>query len=136
MIIQTADPANPILRQVLKNDFRSMSASQLEERYLFGYPPFARIIRIAIKHRDQQELNISAARLAENLRRHLGSIVLGPEFPQVMQVQKWYIKNIMIKIGAGLSQSKVKEIIRRETENELKVPRRGLLRIQADVDPQ
>lgn len=136
VIIQTADPANPILRQVLKNDFRSMSGSQLEERSLFGYPPFARIIRIAIKHRDQQELNISAARLAENLRRHLGSIVLGPEFPQVMQVQKWYIKNIMIKIGAGLSQSKVKEIIRRETENELKVPRRGLLRIQADVDPQ
>jgi hypothetical protein len=42
----------------------------------------------------------------------------------------------MIKIGAGLSQSKGKEIIRRETENELRVPGRGLLKIQADVDPQ
>jgi hypothetical protein len=42
----------------------------------------------------------------------------------------------MIKIGATLSPSKVKEIIRRETEAELRMPRKGLLRVQADVDPQ
>jgi primosomal protein N' (replication factor Y) len=136
VIIQTADPANMILRQVLKHNFKAMSSVQLEERSLFGYPPFTRIIRIALKHRDLDELNTSSARLAENLRRHLGNIVLGPEFPMVMQVQKWYIKTIMIKIGAGLSPSKVKEMIRRETENELKTARKGQLRIQADVDPQ
>ncbi len=136
VIIQTADPANIILRQVLKHDFSSMCTAQLGERSLFGYPPFTRIIRIALKHRDLEELNRSAARLAENLRRQLGSIVLGPEFPMVMQVQKWYIKTIMIKIGSGLSPSKVKEVIRRETGTELRVPRKGVLRIQADVDPQ
>ena len=136
VIIQTADPANVILRQVLKHDFKAMSSTQLEERSLFGYPPFTRIIRIALKHRDLEELNVSAARLAGNLRRHLGTMVLGPEFPMVMQIQKWYIKTIMIKIGSGLSPSKVKEVIRREAETELKASRKGLLRIQADVDPQ
>jgi len=136
VIIQTADPANVILRQVLKHDFKAMSSTQLEERSLFGYPPFTRIIRIALKHRDLDELNASAARLAGNLRRQLGTIVLGPEFPMVMQIQKWYIKTIMIKIGSGLSPSKVKEVIRREAETELKAVRKGLLRIQADVDPQ
>jgi primosomal protein N' (replication factor Y) len=136
VIIQTADPANIILRQVLKHDYKAMSSTQLEERLLFGYPPFTRIIRIALKHRDLDELNASADRLAGNLRRHLGDIVLGPEFPMVMQIQKWYIKTIMIKIGTGLSPSRVKELIRRESETELKTPRKGLLRIQADVDPQ
>ena len=136
VIIQTADPASIILRQVLKHDFRSMCSAQLEERSLFGYPPFTRIIRIALKHRDLEELNRSAARLAENLRRQLGNIVLGPEFPMVMQVQKWYIKTVMIKIGAAFSPSRVKEIIRREAEAELRMPRKGLLRVQADVDPQ
>ncbi len=136
VIIQTADPANVILRQVLKHDFKAMSSTQLEERSLFGYPPFTRIIRIALKHRDLEELNVSAARLAGNLRRQLGTMVLGPEFPMVMQIQKWYIKTIMIKIGSGLSPSKVKEVIRREAETELKASRKGLLRIQADVDPQ
>jgi len=136
VIIQTADPANMILRHVLKHDYLSMSTAQLEERALFGYPPFTRIIRIALKHRDLDELNVTAARLAEMLRRHLGNHVLGPEFPMVMQVQKWYIKTIMIKIDSTLSPSKVKEMIRRGMEAELKSARKGLLRIQADVDPQ
>jgi primosomal protein N' (replication factor Y) len=136
VIIQTADPANMILRNVVKHDYRSMSTAQLEERALFGYPPFTRIIRIALKHRDLDELNATAARLAETLRRHLGNHVLGPEFPMVMQVQKWYIKTIMIKIDSTLSPSKVKEMIRRGMEAELKSARKGLLRIQADVDPQ
>lgn len=136
VIIQTADPANSILRHVLKHDYRSMSTAQLEERALFGYPPFTRIIRIALKHRDLDELNATSARLAETLRRHLANHVLGPEFPMVMQVQKWYIKTIMIKIGSTLSPSKVKEMVRREMEAELKSARRGLLRIHADVDPQ
>ncbi len=136
VIIQTADPANMILRQVLKHDYRSMSSAQLEERALFGYPPFTRIIRIALKHRDLDELTASAARLADTLRRQLGKHVLGPEFPMVMQVQKWYIKTVMIKIDTTLSPSKVKELVRRAMETELKSPRRGLLRIHADVDPQ
>lgn len=136
VIIQTADPANPVLRQVLKHDYRSMTEAQLEERSLFGYPPFTRIIRISLKHRDLDELNASASRFAETLRRHLDKHVLGPEFPMVMQVQKWYIKTIMIKIDSSLSPSRVKELIRRAAEAELKAPRRGLLRIQADVDPQ
>lgn len=106
MIIQTADPANMVLRQVLKHDYRSMSSVQLEERALFGYPPFTRIIRIALKHRDLDELSASAARLADTLRRHLGNRVLGPEFPMVMQVQKWYIKTVMIKIDSTLSPRK------------------------------
>ena len=81
VIIQTADPANVILRQVLKHDFKAMSSTQLEERSLFGYPPFTRIIRIALKHRDLDELNASAARLAGNLRRQLGTHRPGSRVP-------------------------------------------------------
>jgi primosomal protein N' (replication factor Y) len=136
VIIQTADPANIILRQVLKHDYKAMCSSQLEERSLFGYPPFTKIIRLSVRHRDLEELNESAARLADSLRKQLGSHVLGPEFPVIMQVQKWYIKTIMIKIDSSLSPSRVKEVIRREMEREMKLTRKGLLRIHADVDPQ
>ncbi len=136
VIIQTADPAHMVLRQVLKNDYQAMCRYQLEERSLFGYPPFVRIIRIVIRHRDLEELNISASRLAESLKKHLGSKVLGPEFPLVRQVQKWFIKTIMIKIDNSLSPSRVKEVIRREIDNEMKRTRQGILRIHADVDPQ
>ena len=136
VIIQTADPSHIILRQALKHDYRAMCRTQLEERSLFGYPPFTKIIRIVIRHHDADELDISAARLAESLRGHLGSYVLGPESPAVMKVQKWYIKTLLIKIGKDLSASKVKEVIRKVMEAELKMPRHGMIRIHADVDPQ
>jgi len=136
VIIQTADPSHPVLRQVLKHDFMTMFSTQLEERSLFGYPPFTKIIRVVIRHRNQDELGISAARLAGNLRRQLGKHVLGPEFPLVMQVQSWYIKTIMIKIDGTLSPSRVKEVIRRAIHAEMKAARKGSLRIHSDVDPQ
>ena len=136
VIIQTADPSHIILRQVLKHDYKAMCRTQLEERELFGYPPFTKIIRIVIRHRDLDELNLSSARLAENLRKHLGKFVLGPEFPAVMQVQRWYIKTLLIKLEKELSASRVKEMIRKAMEAELKMPRQGILRIHADVDPQ
>ncbi len=136
VIIQTADPSHIILRQVLKHDYKAMCRTQLEERELFGYPPFTKIIRIVIRHRDLDELNLSSARLANSLRKHLGKFILGPEFPAVMQVQKWYIKTLLIKLGKELSASRVKEMIRKAMEAELKMPRQGMLRIHADVDPQ
>ncbi|MCU0409467.1 MAG: hypothetical protein MUD02_11010 [Bacteroidales bacterium] len=136
VIIQTADPSHSILRQVLKHDYKAMYRIQLEERELFGYPPFTRIIKITLKHRDLQELNDSSARLADRMRKRLGKYVLGPEFPLIMQVQKWYIKTIMIKLGKELSASRIKELIRKAMDDELKMQRTGVLRIHADVDPQ
>jgi len=136
VIIQTGDPSHLILRQVLKHDYKAMYLTQLEERQLFGYPPFTKLIRITLKHRDMARLNQSAARFAGTLRRRLGKAVLGPEFPQVMQVQKWYLKTVIIKLGKDLSASKVKEMIRTAMEAEIKMSGNSGLHIHADVDPQ
>lgn len=136
VIIQTADPSHIILRQALKHDFKAMCQDQLEERELFGYPPFTRMIKIVLKHRDLDELNVTSQHLADTLRGHLGSCVLGPEFPAVMKVQKQYIKTVLIKLGKELSASRVKEVVRKAVEAELKIQRQGQLRIYADVDPQ
>ncbi len=135
VIIQTVDPSNSILRHVLKHDYHTMSREQLEERELFGYPPFARIIRIVIRHRDPDVLNIVADRIAGELGRYLGGNLLGPDYPMVRQIQRWHIKNIIIKIGSALSPSKVKELVNTVISSEL-ARVGGALRIHADVDPQ
>lgn len=136
VIIQTADPSNIVLRQVLRHDFMAMFRTQMEERGLFSYPPFSRLIRIVLKHRDREKLNMAAERLARYLRERLGNRVLGPEHPVVMQVQRWYIKTIMVKLGDDLSASRIKEYLRKAMDAELKIPGMGGLRIHADVDPQ
>ncbi|HUW93861.1 MAG TPA: primosomal protein N' [Bacteroidales bacterium] len=136
VIIQTGDPSHMILKQVLKHDYRAMYLTQLEERELFGYPPFTRLIRITLKHRDMTRLNQSAARFAVTLRKRLGKAVLGPEYPHVKQVQKWFLKTVLVKLGRDLSASKVKEMIRAAMEAEIKLSGNSGLRINADVDPQ
>jgi primosomal protein N' (replication factor Y) (superfamily II helicase) len=135
VVIQTSNPSHLILRQVIDHDYTGMFETQIAERELFGYPPFTRLIRINIKHHDKESLNIAASQLAGNLRKKLGDMILGPEFPPVMQVQKWYIKCILVKLRRDLSAIKAKRLIASvidNTSNHFGTT----LRITVDVDPQ
>jgi len=51
VIIQTSDPEHPVISQILKDDYESLFKDQMEERELFGYPPFTRMIRISFRHK-------------------------------------------------------------------------------------
>ena len=135
VVIQTTTPAHYILRQVIKHDYTGMYDAQISEREMFGYPPFTRLINLSIKHHDKEILNKAASQLAENLRKKLGKMILGPEFPPVMQVQKWYIKCILVKIHRDLSVTKVKEILASAIDATLR-DFGTTLRISIDVDPQ
>lgn len=136
VIIQTRQPAHPIIKQVTENDYESMFAQQLAERRKFGYPPLTRLVLIRLRHRDPDMLNKGAARLASDLRKEFGSAVLGPEYPLVSRIMNFYIKNIMFKIGNGqelsTSKSKMMEIIEDFQKDTVF---RGL-RVIIDVDPQ
>lgn len=135
VIIQTSDPENQIIRLVLKHDYLSMFNYQSEERRIFNYPPFCRLINIVIKHKDRTKLNDFAAILAEDLRSKFGSRVLGPEFPVIPRIQLWYIKNILIKIEKDKSLIKAKKIIGEAIENTGKIRGASSLKISVDVDP-
>jgi primosomal protein N' (replication factor Y) (superfamily II helicase) len=135
VVIQTTTPAHYILQQVIKHDYTGMYEAQIIEREMFGYPPFTRLIRLSVKHHDKEILNKAASQLAERLRKKLGKMILGPEFPPVMQVQKWYIKCILVKISRDLSVTKIKEFIASaiaSTTDDFG----STLRITIDVDPQ
>lgn len=135
VIIQTSDPENRVIRQVLNNDFSGMFDSQIEERKLFNYPPFTRLVKIVLKHKDKSKLNEIAALLGEDLKKTFGTRVLGPEFPLVSRIQLWYIKNILIKIEREKPLAKAKELIYKSIERIEKVSGKSSLRINLDVDP-
>lgn len=135
VIIQTSDPENIIIRQVLNNDFRGMYKTQMEERKLFNYPPFCRMIKISIKHREREKLNEYSSLLGDHLKSAFGKRVLGPESPLISRIQLWYIKNIIVKIERDKPLSRAKEIIRNSVEKVEKLKGAGSLRINIDVDP-
>lgn len=135
VIIQTSDPDNMVIRQVLNNDFRGMFKTQMEERRIFNYPPFCRMIRISLKHKDKSALNDFAELLGVRLRDAFGKRVLGPEFPLISRIQFWYIKHILIKIEKDKSLVKARHMIMENVEYIEKLKGAGSLRINIDVDP-
>jgi primosomal protein N' (replication factor Y) (superfamily II helicase) len=111
VLIQTYNPYHKILQQVSSNDYKSMFKEQLDERYNYKYPPIFRLIKIILKHRDFNKVNIGADWLAKSLKQTFKTNVLGPEFPPVSRIRNQYHKNILIKIPEKQSLLKTKEAI-------------------------
>jgi len=135
VILQTSSPEHAIIGQVIRNDYKAMYATQCEERKLFKYPPFYRIIQIVLRHRDPNIVNQAANRLAADLRAVFGDRILGPNKPVVSRVQNLYIKHILLKIENEASPEKAKEILRQITNQVLADSRFKSLWVNLDVDP-
>jgi primosomal protein N' (replication factor Y) (superfamily II helicase) len=135
VIIQTSDPLNTIIQLVLRHDYLNMYKSQTAEREIFGYPPFTRLVRINIKHREWDSLNKFAGLLGSFLKESFGKRVLGPEAPVITRIHAWHIKTILIKIEKEKSVSAAKEMIRKSIEKVEKLKGGGSLKISVDVDP-
>lgn len=135
VIIQTSDPSHRIIRLVLRHDYEGMYKLQAADRLSFGYPPFFRMIKISLRHRDRSELNKFADILGRDLRTYFGTGILGPEFPVISKIQLWYIKTILIKIGKDKPLGRVKEIIGASIERLEKQKGAAALRVAVDVDP-
>jgi primosomal protein N' (replication factor Y) len=135
VIVQTSEPDNRIIRFVLRHDYKGMYESQMEERRIFNYPPFCRLIKIVIRHKDRNKLNELSYMLGNDLKLTFGNRVLGPEFPLISRIQLWYIKNIIIKIERDKPLYKAKQLINEAIENVEKTKGASSLRIFVDVDP-
>lgn len=135
VVLQTSSPEHPIIGQVIRNDYKVMFKTQCEERELFKYPPYYRLIQIILRHRDPKILNQAAIRMAADLRAVFGSRVLGPNVPAVSRVQNLYIKHILLKFEVEASAEKAKEILRQVTNQVIADPKFKALWINLDVDP-
>jgi len=135
VVIQTADPSHRIIRLVLRHDYEGMFRMQAEERKTFNYPPFCRLVRISIKHKDKTLLNHYSDILGNDLKTVFGKRVLGPEFPLINQVQLWYIKTILIKIEREKPPARAKQLILESIERLEKEKGATSLKIAIDVDP-
>ena len=113
VVIQTYNPHHTILQQVSINDYASMFAEQLEERRIYKYPPYYRLVKLTIKHKDYNKVNEGAEWLATSLRHVFKANVLGPEFPVISRIRNQYNKNILIKIPQNQSLVKTKSVLQK-----------------------
>lgn len=98
VVIQTYNPVHNTIQQVTNNDYKGMYNEQLYERHIYKYPPYFRLIKIVIKHKDFEKLKEGSMWLYQVLKQNLDMPVLGPEEPPVSRIRNEYIRTIMIKI--------------------------------------
>lgn len=135
VILQTRSADNPVIAHITGNDYWHMFYEQMQERQLFHYPPFYRLIYVYMKHRDDKLLDHLAEDMSHRLRAVFGERVLGPDRPPVARIQSLYIRKMMIKIELEASVVQVREALVAVQQQMLATPAARNLHIYYDVDP-
>ena len=135
-LIQTYSPEHPILRDVLNNNYANMAKRELHERQLFSYPPYIRLIRIELRHKDKELCEQTAQFYAEYLRQHLPENIMGPTEASVFRVNDLYRYQILLKLPlSAQSLTHAKKTITHYYNELQKVKKYNSVRILFDVDP-
>lgn len=136
VVIQTAEPGHPIIRQLTDADFEGMAQAQLAERAAFSYPPYARLTALTLRHRDLALLRRAAAVLGATLRTRFGRRVLGPMTPPVDRIRGEYLIGILLKIESGASSARAREMLQTELTAFSATPEYKSVTVIINVDPQ
>ena len=133
VIIQTFNPYHQSIRDVIDHNYTSMYESQILERKVFKYPPYFRLIKISLLHREKPTLEKFAGEFGIKLKEIFGGRILGPEFPLIPRIKNNYTIEFWLKIEKDISISQVKSEIKILVEKFLSS--HSKLRIILDVDP-
>ncbi|MCK5371984.1 MAG: primosomal protein N', partial [Cyclobacteriaceae bacterium] len=113
VVIQTANLKQAILHYISRQNFLEFYNHEIEERYKFKYPPFYRLIRITLKHKDRSTVHLASHKLTNRIKEQLHkNLVLGPHEPMISKIRNLYLMEIILKIPReNVDLSKFKNIL-------------------------
>jgi primosomal protein N' (replication factor Y) len=135
VILQTSQPEHLLVELIKNQKYNEFLETQLHERNLFKYPPFYRLIKIAVKHKNVDTVERASGMLATELRKNKALIVLGPEFPLISRIQLWYQKEIWLKIDRKHNSDHIKSFVIKSVHETKQSPNNSNCIINIDVDP-
>lgn len=135
VFLQTKNKELPIIRQVVENDYQGFYEALLEERRLFSYPPFHRLVYVFLRHRHDYVVETAGIEMGSRLRQGLGERILGPDKPSIARVKNLHIRKIVIKLENGIDQKAVRLYLRTVQQQLLQDKRYAALQVYYDVDP-
>lgn len=134
VVIQTFQPNHPALRYVESNDFMAMYTSQIEERKRFRLPPITRMVKVTLKHPEEQTVLAAAVQLQSLLREMFAGNVMGPAAPLVSRIQNYFLQDFWIKMNRDhtlmAKKQQLSEVIRQFKQ----IPMFKKVRVVVNVD--
>ncbi|MCQ2074913.1 MAG: primosomal protein N' [Bacteroidaceae bacterium] len=133
VVVQTGRADDEFYSIVTGGQYSQFYQNEIEERRLFHYPPFYRIVSVCLKSTDNTILDEAAGWMGNQMNMIFPDRVLGPDAPPVTKVQMQYIRRLMLKIETESSLRPVRErliLLRRELESHY-----SKVSVHYDVDP-
>jgi primosomal protein N' (replication factor Y) len=134
VVIQTYNPNHNTIQQVTNNDYIGMYKEQLYDRQIYKYPPYFRLVKLTLKHRDFDKLKEGAMWLYQVMSQNLALPVLGPEEPPISRIRNEYIRTILIKIPQNSSIGSTKKTIQKILNSFEAVPQFRAIKVAINVD--
>ena len=134
VIIQTYNPVHNVIQQVTHNDYEGMYKEQLYERQIYHYPPFFRLVKLTLKHRDFEKLKEGTQWLYQVLKQNFEIPILGPEEPAINRIRNEYIRTIMIKIPSNQPLQPTKKTIQKILNSFDLVAQYRTIKVTVNVD--
>ena len=136
VMIQTLNPAHPVLQLVGHHDYPGMYRQEIEKRKQFFYPPFSRIIMIEFRHKDRDLVFEGASKFAKSLEIPYGKYMVGPAEPVVNRVRNLFLMELMLKLPRDSQMiAKCKQDLLKQSASLHADRRFAKVIIVPDVDP-
>ncbi|MCB9287728.1 MAG: primosomal protein N' [Lewinellaceae bacterium] len=136
VVIQAFNTASPVIREVLDNDYAGFFTREMMERQQFKYPPYYRLIRITLKHKNPKTVNEGAQAFEKMLKGKLGEWAIGPAVPYVGRVRGYYLLDFLVKLPRDAKKIRfAKEVVQESIDRMQQVSGLSGVRVNVDVDP-
>jgi primosomal protein N' (replication factor Y) len=136
VIIQTGVPNHHVIQEVIHQRYELLYINETEERKSFDYPPFFRLIKIVVKHKDLMIARDAAQYLRDLLYKRLGENIKGPASPFVSRIRNQYIQEMLIKVDRNATYlNDLKKFIREQMFQTVYQDTYKRVILFADVDP-
>lgn len=134
VLIQTFSPDHPVLQNVKEGNYTDLYREQILQRREFSYPPYNKIIRLLLKHKQYQKVHQAALWMATGLQKSKLMAVLGPETPEIGRIRNEHLKQIILKLNESQPLSTQKKMISYLRDKLLATNEYRSVKVVVDVD--
>jgi len=136
VLIQTHRADHPIIKLVQQHDYKQFYKIEEKHRHDFVYPPYVKLIRLTLKHKNKTRTFDAAMALVSTLSKMTNIHLIGPAEPPVARIRNQYLQEILIKLPKSRAAiTEVKDSIYQAVNELTSLKNNSGVRVILDVDP-
>ena len=130
-LVQTYDPAHPVIAAIVSGDREAFYSREIEARRTAGLPPFGRLAAIVVSGPDRASTQTHATALRRAAPASDAVMVLGPAEAPLAVIRGRHRFRLLVHAPRGIDlQGYMRGWLRGGPQA------RGSVRVQVDIDPQ